>query len=279
MSDARGRKAIFITGAASGMGRATARLFAEQGWFIGAFDIDMTGLAGLQQEIGSENCLIRRLDVADKADMDQAVQAFGAATGGRMDYLFNNAGIGHSGWFEDVPHEAALKLVQINLVGVLNGIYAALPLLKATPGSFIFSTSSSSATYGMPRIAVYAATKFAVKGLTEALSVEFSRFGIRVADILPGLIDTAILRTTPNHSNDASKAVDIEGQAPKKGMFRLMPAEAIAKAAFAAYGSTRLHWYVPPEIEWIDRLKVFFPNFIRRKVGAAILARVAARRK
>src|SRR5215469_10717557 len=207
---ARGRKSIFITGAASGMGRETAKLFANKGWFVGAFDVNTDGLKTLEQEIGADNCITRRLDVTDKADFDAAMKAFGEVTGGKLDVLFSNAGIGESGWFEDVPYEAAMRVVQVNLVGVINSIYAALPLLKQTPNSLCFITSSSSATYGMPRIAVYSATKHAVKGLTEALSVEFARHGVRVSDVLPGLIDTAIIRNTPNRSGDAPKPTEEE---------------------------------------------------------------------
>src|SRR5580692_248532 len=210
MSKANGRKSIFITGAASGMGRETAKLFAGKGWFVGAFDVNTDGLKTLEQELGSDNCFTRRLDVTNKADFDAAMAAFGEETDGKMDILFSNAGIGESGWFEDIPFEAALRVVQVNFIGVLASIYSALPLLKATPNSLCFITSSSSATYGMPRIAVYAATKFAVKGLTEALSVEFARHGVRVADTLPGLIDTAILRSTPNRSGDREKPTEEE---------------------------------------------------------------------
>ncbi|HWA90918.1 MAG TPA: SDR family oxidoreductase [Rhizomicrobium sp.] len=265
---ARGRKSIFITGAASGIGRATATLFAGKGWFVGAFDVNEAGLASLAQEIGNDNCITGRLDVADKANFEEAVAAFGAATDGKMDLLYNNAGIGESGWFEDIPFEAALRVVQVNLVGVLTGIYTALPLLKATKNSLCFTTSSSSATYGMPRIAVYSATKHAVKGLTEALSIEFARHGIRVADTLPGLIDTAILRTTPNRS-DGRKADETEtmlANAPKKGPFRLMPPGAVAEAVWKAYGSDKLHWYVPPEIQWIDRIKGFSAESVRKRI-------------
>ncbi len=197
---ARGRKSIFITGAASGMGRETAKLFQSKGWFVGAYDVNIDGLKTLEQEIGSDNCITGKLDVASKPDFDAAIASFGEETGGKMDMLFSNAGIGESGWFEDVPYEAAIRLIQVNFIGVVTSIYAALPLLKNTPNAFVFITSSSSATYGMPRIAIYSATKHGVKGLTEALSVEFSRFGVRVADVLPGLIDTAILRATPNRS-------------------------------------------------------------------------------
>jgi NAD(P)-dependent dehydrogenase (short-subunit alcohol dehydrogenase family) len=271
---ARGRKSIFITGAASGMGRETAKLFHSKSWFVGAYDVNADGLKTLEQEIGADNCIAGRLDVTSKPDFDAAVAAFGAETGGKMDMLHSNAGIGESGWFEDVPYEAALRVVQVNLVGVLASLYAALPLLKETPNSLAFITSSSSATYGMPRIAVYSATKHAVKGLTEALSVEFSRFGVRVADVLPGLIDTNILRATPNRTGDRPKPSEEEfyAQAPKKGMFRLMPASAVAECAWKAYHSDKLHWYVPDEIRRIDVIKALAPSFMRKQIARRMLA-------
>ncbi len=270
---ARGRQSIFITGAASGMGRETAKLFHAKGWFVGAFDVNTDGLATLQQELGSDNCLIGRLDVTKKDEFDATVAAFAAETDGKMDMLFSNAGIGESGWFEDIPFEAAMRVVNVNFVGVLASIYASLPLLKATKNSMVFITSSSSATYGMPRIAVYSATKHAVKGLTEALSVEFSRFGVRVADVLPGLIDTAILRATPNRSGDAPRPSDEEfyKNAPKKGMFRLMPASAVAECVWDAYHSDRLHWYVPKEVGHIDLMKALAPKFTRAQIRKRVL--------
>ncbi len=262
------RQAIFITGAASGMGRETAMLFAGKGWFVGATDVNEDGLKTLQQVLGSENCWIRKLDVTSRTDFETALAEFAAKSGDRLDLMFNNAGIGESGWFEDVPYEAAMRVVQINFVGALNGAYASLPWLKKTPNSLLFTTSSSSATYGMPRIAVYAATKHAVKGLTEALSVEWARHGIRVADVLPGLIDTAILRSTPNRTGDAPKPTEEQfyANAPKKGMFRLMPASSVAECVWKAYHGNKLHYYVPDEIAWIDRIKGFAPNYMRARI-------------
>jgi len=270
---ARGRKSIFITGAASGIGRATAKLFCEKGWFVGGFDVNDAGLQSLAQELGHDNCITVRLDVTDKKNFAESISAFGIETDGTMDLLFNNAGIGESGFFEDVPYEAALRVVQVNFVGVLTGIYLALPLLKATKNSLCFTTSSSSATYGMPKLAVYSATKHAVKGLTEALSIEFARHGIRAADTLPGLIDTAILRNTPNRSDGTRSADETESmlaQAPKKGPFRLIPPRMVAEAVWNAYAGDKLHWYVPPEIAWIDRIKGIAPEFMRARIQKMI---------
>lgn len=268
------RKALFVTGAASGMGRATAKRFADEGWLVGAYDVDETGLKTLEQESG---CRARNLDVTDKAGYDRAVAEFGEASGGRLDLLFNNAGIGHSGWFEDVPYADTRRLIDVNFVGVVNGIYAALPLLKQTPGSLCFSTSSSSATYGMPRIAIYAATKFAVKGLTEALSLEFERHGVRVADVLPGLIDTAILDNTPNWSGDGDNGLRPQDNAPTEGPFRLMPAESIAECVWQAYHDEtgRLHWYVPEEIGMIDKAKAAGAETVREQLRQTMMARFA----
>jgi NAD(P)-dependent dehydrogenase (short-subunit alcohol dehydrogenase family) len=263
-------KSIFITGAGSGMGREGAKLFHANGWRVGAVDRNDDGLAALSQELGSERLWTRAVDVTDKAALDSALADFCAANpGGGLDMMWNNAGIGESGWFEDVPYEAAMRVVEVNFKAVLTGAYGSLPYLKKAPGSLMFSTSSSAGTYGMPRIAVYSSTKHAVKGLTEALSVEWHRHGVRVADVLPGLIDTAILTTTTNHSDDMgpTSAEDVRASAPKKGLMRLMPATSVAEAAWQAYHNpTRLHWYVPKGIRMIDLLKGLSPEFVRGRM-------------
>lgn len=255
MGSANGRKSIFITGAASGMGLETARLFHGKGWFVGGYDVNAAGLKALEAELGADNCIVQTLDVTDKKAYDAAVAAFGAVTGGKMDVLYNNAGIGAGGFFDEMPFEDNLKVVQVNFVGVLNGIHAGIGLLKATPGSLCFTTSSSSATYGMPGIAVYSATKHAVKGLTEALSIEFRRHGVRAADVLPGLIDTPILPE------------GVAANAPKDGMFRSIPPMEVAKVVWEAYGSDKLHWYVPPELVELDKAAGNAPEMVREQIA------------
>ena len=253
---ANGRKSIFITGAASGIGRATAKLFGGEGWFVGGYDRNPETLATLAAEIGEDNCVTGLLDVTDRAAFEQALAGFAAQTGGQLDILFNNAGIGNGGPFADMKFEDIMAVVQVNFVGVLNGIYSALPLLKATPGALCFTTSSSSATFGMPNLAVYSATKHAVKGLTEALSIEFRAFDVRCADTLPGLIDTAIIPR------------EAAAVAPTEGMFRLTPPSEVAQAVWSAYTSDKLHWYVPPEIEELDKAATLAPEVLREQMAS-----------
>tara|TARA_R110000868_G_scaffold91679_5_gene254062 strand:- start:7445 stop:8215 length:771 start_codon:yes stop_codon:yes gene_type:complete len=237
------------------MGLETARLFHGKGWFIGGYDVNADGLKKLEAELGVDNCIVQTLDVTDKKAYEAAIAAFGAVTDGKMDVLFNNAGIGRGGFFDEMPFEDILAVVNVNFIGVLNGIYSAMGLLKSTPGSLCFTTSSSSATYGMPGIAVYSATKHAVKGLTEALSIEFRRHGVRAADVLPGLIDTPIL---PEGT---------AANAPKEGMFRSIPPVEVAKVVWEAYSSDKLHWYVPPELVELDKAAGNMPEMVREQMA------------
>jgi NAD(P)-dependent dehydrogenase (short-subunit alcohol dehydrogenase family) len=251
MTRSRGRQSIFITGAASGMGRATARLFAGQGWFVGAYDVDPVGLVSLEQELGADNGLFAVLDVTDREAWFAAVAGFGQATGGKLDLLFNNAGIGVEGLFDEIAWDDVLKVVGVNLLGVMNGIQAATPLLKATPGSLCLTNSSSSSIWGTDGLGVYSATKHAVRGLTEALSVEFQRFGGRAADLLPGLIDTPLL-------GDNLRALTTPD-----GMWRLVPPEEVAEAVLAAYHGNQVHWYVPAELKEFDLMATSAPEMVR----------------
>ena len=257
MADANGRKSIFITGAASGMGRETAKLFAAEGWYVGAVDVTEARLESLKAEIGEANGFFHKLDVTDRDAYKAVLDAFAKTTGGKLDLLFNNAGIGRGGPFSDMPWQDVLDVVNVNLMGVLIGTHLAIPLLKATPGSLCFTTSSSSAIYGMANIAVYSATKHAVKGFTEALAVELKPHGVRVADTLPGLIDTPILPPEAGQN------------APKEGMWRLIPPVEVAKAVWAAYVTDKIHWYVPAELEEFDKMQTAFPEQVRDQMVSA----------
>jgi NAD(P)-dependent dehydrogenase (short-subunit alcohol dehydrogenase family) len=273
-------KSIFITGAGSGIGRAGAELFLAKGWRVGAVDRDAKGLATIASGSNGDRLSTQQVDVTDRGALGTALASFCADNpSGGLDMMWNNAGIGQSGWFEDVPYDLAMRVVDVNLRAVMSGAFEVLPYLRKSPDSLMFTTSSSAATYGFPMSAVYSATKCAVKGLTEALSVEWTRHGVRVADVLPGFIDTAILRETPNHSKGGATMTDaeLEEGLPKRGMMRMVPASAVADAAWAAYHHPRrLHWYVPQSIRWIDRLKGLSPEFVRGRITKTIMAKGAA---
>jgi len=234
------RHTIFITGAASGIGRATARAFVLRGWLVGCYDVNQGALDALQDEIGLTTAFFGPLDVTDRRAVLASFEDFGQRTGGRLDLLFNNAGIDAKGPFAAMSWEQIMAVVNVNMIGGMSVIHAGIPLLKATEGSLCLSTASASAIFGTANLAVYSATKDAVKGLTEALSVEFAAFGVRAMDILPGIVDTGML------------APEAKALLPHEGLLRALPAEAVADLVWEAYEGDKLHWYIPEELAAYD---------------------------
>lgn len=224
---------IFVTGAAAGIGRATAELFASRGWFVGLYDVNEAGARELRERLGADRAVAGRLDVTDPAAFGRALEEFFTAAGGRLDLLFNNAGIAAVGNFEEIPLARQHAVVDVNLKGVLSGCYAALPYLRRTPGARVVSMCSASAIYGAPGFAAYSATKFAVKGLTEALDIEWRRHGIRVMDLLPLFVDTPMVAQFENKP----KSFDVLGM-------HLGPAD-IARTVWRA-----AHWRWWPRVHW-----------------------------
>lgn len=236
------KKSIFITGAAGGMGSSTARLFKKNGWFVGCYDINESSLDELKSELGNEDIVYEQLDVTNKSQFEECLSNFSKNTNDTLDILFNNAGITEGGFFDEIPYENHIKIININVIGVINGIYSAASLLKNTGNSLCISTSSSSGIMGMEMIATYSATKHAIKGLTESLSAEFSRFDTRVSDILPGVIDTPMI------------SKEIRDHLPESGMWRLISSDEIAETVWASYHSNDIHWYVPKELEDLEKV-------------------------
>ena len=232
------RRSIFVTGAASGMGRATVFRFASEGWFVGGYDVSDAGLASLADEVGAGNGLFERLDVTDPLAFAAAVSRFREAAAGRMDILHNNAGIIAHGLFDEMEWATIERIVRVNLFGPMIGIRAALPLLRDTPNALCFTTCSASAIFGSANLAAYSASKQGVRALTEALSVELARFGIRVGDVIPGIIETAMV------------SEETKPMFPVDGPWRLMSPESVADAVWDAYHSADepLHTYVPVEL-------------------------------
>ncbi|NKB99328.1 MAG: SDR family oxidoreductase [Pseudomonadales bacterium] len=245
---------IFITGGSGGMGLATGRKFADAGWFVGLVDVDDEGLEAAQTYFDPSRSFFAHLDVRDASAYEAVMQDFASVTNNRLDIMFNNAGIAPGGWFDEMPLTEIQRIIDINVMGVINGIQTAIPLLKATENSLCISTSSSVATHGHAMRAVYSASKSAVKGLTEALSLEFERFGIRTADVLPGCIDTPMLRSALAAGNGGVWEERLLDRLPQTGAYRLVPVTEIAETVWQAYHSDQIHWYVPKEVGDIDKL-------------------------
>ncbi|OBA77867.1 short-chain dehydrogenase [Mycolicibacterium elephantis] len=198
-------KSVFITGAAAGIGRATALTFARKGFTVGGYDIDEVGLKTLADEIERLGAVAHtgHLDVTDPDEMAQRVGDFAKAAGDRLDVMINNAGILRAGRFEELDIAGHHREIDINAKGVVNGLYAAFPYLRKTPNSVVVNLSSASAIYGQAELANYSATKFFVRGITEALDIEWNRYGIRVIAMWPLYVQTAMTDSIKTGTTDS----------------------------------------------------------------------------
>jgi NAD(P)-dependent dehydrogenase (short-subunit alcohol dehydrogenase family) len=261
MSDsARGRKAVFVTGAASGIGLAAARRFAAEGWFVGLADIDAAGLRAALAAIGPDNAAIHPLDVRDRAAWTKALADFAARTGGRLDVLLNNAGVARFGPFESHGDADIELLLDVNIKGVIHGARAALPWLKATPGSRLINISSCAGLYGSPGLAVYSASKFAVRGLSEALDIEFAPHGVGVACVMPWFIETPILGAGQPGSN-VNMAEVLRG-----GGLPVYPVEDAAEVIWRAVHGKALHYFVGKRARQMRFASNHMPGVVRKQL-------------
>lgn len=189
-------QSALITGAASGIGKEVARRLLTRGWRVGLADLNADLLALTAAELDGDHVVLP-LNVTDAAAVQAALAAF--CPDGRLDVLLNNAGILSVGKFAEIPLARHDLIVDINVKGVLHCAHAAHPYLKAAQGQLV-NLSSASAIFGTPDFASYSASKFAVRGLTEALAVEWAPDGIRVCDVMPPFVNTPMLAAEQAHS-------------------------------------------------------------------------------
>lgn len=250
-------KTAFITGAGAGIGKAIAQRLHRDGWFVGLYDVDLPAVEALAQTLGAR-ATAGRLDVTDRAAWDLALADFstansGAATG-PLQLLVNNAGVLDSGPFEATAPANHQRMVAINFSGVIHGCHAAHPFLRRAERACVINLASASAIYGQPALATYSATKFAVRGLTEALNLEWEAQGIRVCDIWPLFVQTAMVQ--------GMKADSIERMGVK-----LRPEDVAAVVARAAHSRrSQVHWTVGFEAGLFARLVRLAPPALARWV-------------
>ncbi|XVV07549.1 SDR family NAD(P)-dependent oxidoreductase [Actinosynnema sp. CA-248983] len=211
--------AAVVTGGASGIGLATARLLAARGARVACLDLTPEGVP--------EPLLGIRADVADddtvKAAVEQAAQRLGG-----IDILVNNAGIGAQGGIADNPDEEWRKVFDVNVFGIVRTTRAALPHLRESGSAAIVNTCSIAATAGLPDRVLYSATKGAVLALTRATAADLVADGIRVNCVNPGTADTPwIGRLLARAADPEAERAALNARQP---MGRLVTADEVAHA-------------------------------------------------
>ena len=180
---------ILITGASSGIGKITAKYFAERGWNVAATMRTPEKETELNQ---IANIKLYHLDVTNDDSITQAINSI-VKDFGKIDVLLNNAGYGAVGVFEKATREQIQKQFDTNVFGVMNVTRQILPYFRAQKGGTIINVSSMGGRLTFPLYSVYHATKWALEGWAESLQFEVRQFGIRIKNIEPGAIKTDFL--------------------------------------------------------------------------------------
>jgi len=268
MSAGETRRSIFVTGGASGIGRAVAIFFAERGWFVGIADIDAAGMQETLAQAKDGCASTHTLDVRDKRQWETALADFSKAAGGRIDVVFNNAGIGEGGALADQDEDEITRMLDINMKGVIWGAQASHPYLKQTaPGSVLLNTASLAGIIGSPGLAAYCATKWGVRGLTESLDAEWAEDGITVASLCPGFIDTPIIGKVNEDSNQTAKETLIE-----QGV-EVSSVDIVPEVVWRAVHGEDLHYTVGKMAKRLRFMQRWLPGMVRkemRKTGIGV---------
>jgi NAD(P)-dependent dehydrogenase (short-subunit alcohol dehydrogenase family) len=190
MGDRVAGKVCIVTGAASGIGRATALRLAEEGALVTCVDRNGDGVRDTAETIGDAAVAV----VADVADHPQ-VRAYTDDTverWGRLDVAFNNAGVNLPTVFHEAPDELIDQTIAINLKGVIYGCRAAIPHMLRQGGGSIINTGSVNSLVSEPYLSIYAATKGAILMLSRSIALDYAKQGIRCNCLCPGWVDTPV---------------------------------------------------------------------------------------
>jgi len=197
-------KKVFITGAASGIGRATAIAMGKLGCRLFLTDINKDGLEKMVDEISAADgivCLARAFDVGNH----EAMASFAAdihAGFGSLDILINVAGIALFSQIEDMSHNDWEKVIKVNLWGVIHGLECFVPeMIRAGKGGHIVTISSTAGLIGLPWHAVYAGTKHALVGISECLRYDLRKHHIDVSVVCPGAVNTGLVKSVEIHAD------------------------------------------------------------------------------
>jgi NAD(P)-dependent dehydrogenase (short-subunit alcohol dehydrogenase family) len=268
MRELRGKVAL-VTGAGSGIGRATALALADEGCRLVVCDIAEGPLQAVSAELSAKGSLLlaARVDVSKRAEME-AFAAQVHALVPAVDVLVNNAGVGLSGGLLDTTLEDWEWILSINLWGVLHGLHCFVPRMAARGAGHVVNVSSGLGLVAAPEVIGYCTSKFAVTGLSESLRAELGPKGVGVSTICPGFIRTAIFRDTrargvggEEKRAKIARLVEQRGATPEKVAAAIIDAvrgdKGVVPVALEAWVSWWLKryvpWVLPPLLRWIPK--------------------------
>ncbi|HET7814903.1 MAG TPA: SDR family oxidoreductase [Candidatus Baltobacteraceae bacterium] len=209
-----------ITGGSSGIGLAAATLMVERGWRVASLDVAPPARA-------LDNVVFVQADLRDRERVREAVDRAAAELGG-LDVVVNNAGIGAVGAIEENSDEQWRDVFEVNVFAIARVMSAALPHLRTSPGAAVVNTCSIAATAGLPKRALYSASKGAVYALTLAMAADLVGEGIRVNCVNPGTVDTPwVSRLLAAAEDPQSERRALEARQP---LGRLVDAREVAEA-------------------------------------------------
>ncbi|MEU9096642.1 SDR family oxidoreductase [Streptomyces sp. NPDC048361] len=265
-ADRFGGQLVLVTGAASGIGRATAFAFAEAGARIVAVDRDAEGAtrtAEMSRLIGAPEAWGEAVDVSDEQAMEKLAEKV-ACEYGIVDVLVNNAGIGLSGSFFDTTAEDWKKVLDVNLWGVIHGCRIfGKQMADRGQGGHIVNTASAAAYQPSRALPAYSTSKAAVLMLSECLRAELAGQGIGVSAICPGLVNTNITSTTHFAGADAAEEKRLQKKTSRLYGLRNFPPEKVASAILRAVVKNQAVVPVTPEARGAHLMSRFTPRALR----------------
>ncbi len=257
--DLNGKK-VFLTGAASGIGRATAVAAAREGATLFLTDVDQQGLIDVVAEItesGGDVAYASPVDVTDHEGV-RAMAAEITTDHGSMDVVMNIAGIASWGTITAMPHRTWQRVVDINLMGPISVLeYLVPPMIEAGRGGQIVNVSSAAGIIGMPWHAAYSASKFGLRGVSEVLRFDLARHGIGVSLVCPGGVDTGLTETVSIAGVDNTSQQFRKLQARFKK--RAVTPEQAAAAILKGIRHNRYWVYTSPDIRLVHLAQRYFP--------------------
>ena len=253
-------RSVFLTGAASGIGRATALAAARDGAVLFLTDVDEPGLWSVVEEVRASGGEVAYAAPADLAD-HEAVRAMATEITerhGAMDVVMNIAGIASWGTITAMPHSTWQRVVDVNLMGPIAVLeYLVPPMIQARRGGHVVNVSSAAGIIGMPWHAAYSASKFGLRGVSEVLRFDLAPHRIGVSLVCPGGVDTGLTETVSIAGVDKTSRQFARLQARFRK--RAVSPEQAAAAILRGVKRNRYWVYTSPDIRIAHLAQRYFP--------------------